>query len=585
MLETFKKIWVLFNNRERKQFILIFVLMVIGSILEVLGISIILPFVAVILKPDVHGSKVMAHLVALCPSCRQGHMAIVIAVVLIVVFIIKNIFLFYIQYSRSKFVFDNAGRVGAKLLENYLYSPYTFHLQRNSAVLLRNINNELGMFANYVLLPLLTLLANAMMVLAVIVFLFLFDPLSSFIITASMGASVYCFNIFIQRRLKNYGAVRQEAITRMNKQVIQGLGSIKEAKVLRRESFFIKQYMQYAKASEQANCFSTVASIAPRYFIEAVAVVVVLGLMIFYLLHGDNPSDILIRLSIFGIAAIRIMPSASSAVGQWALLRYGLPSLDVVYKDYSEVKDVLPNEPAEVVNMPFEHAVELKNISYYYHGFDSPALENINIEIKKGQAIAFVGSSGAGKTTLIDIILGLLKPSSGQILVDGSNIQQNMAAWQANLGYIPQSIYLMDDSIKNNVAFGVPEAEISEEKLWQVLKMAQLKEFVESLPDGINTVIGELGVRLSGGQRQRIGIARALYHDSEILVMDEATAALDNETEQEVIKAIDMLCGQKTIIIIAHRLSTVKNCNVIYRLEAGKIVDSGSYEKVIGHLH
>jgi len=379
-----------------------------------------------------------------------------------------------------------------------------------------------------------------------------------------------------------YGEYHREANEEILRCMAHGLGGIKEVKVLHKEDYFLAQYLKYAKKCAKFNGFIYTMSNSPRYFIEVVTIAVVLGVMIMLMLSGTSSQAILLKLSILGVASMRLLPSANRLVGSMIRVRYGARTLDNIYRDSVEL-DYKVTLPAITNDKPlcFDHKVELKQISFQYPNSDSIALDKINLTINKGQSVAFVGHSGAGKSTLVDIILGILQPSSGEILIDGQEMFANLPAWQNKLGYIPQVIYLADDTIKSNIAFGMSADEINESRVWQVLKMAHLDEVIAGLPDGIETVIGERGLRLSGGQRQRLGIARALYHNPEVLIMDEATSALDHQTEQEVIRSIDELSLEKTIIIIAHRFTTIRNCHTIFFMEKGRLVDQGNYEELL----
>ncbi|MBE9069077.1 ATP-binding cassette domain-containing protein, partial [Leptolyngbya cf. ectocarpi LEGE 11479] len=341
----------------------------------------------------------------------------------------------------------------------------------------------------------------------------------------------------------------------------------------------------------------------PRVAIEAILVIFLVLFVSISLVYSEGGiQELTAVLGVFAVAGMRIIPSSSMFLQSLASLRNGTHTLDVLYHDLREIEtyiaqndqkmsliqkssEVKANDKAENHSLSFNSSIQLNQVTYNYPEVETPALNNLSLNLKKGQSIAFIGKSGAGKTTLVDLILGLLVPNGGDVRVDDVSIYKDIRAWQNLVGYIPQTIFLMDDTIERNIAFGVPDDLIDHTKLQKAIEAAQLGEFINSLPENINTVVGERGVRLSGGQRQRIGIARALYHEREILVLDEATSALDNETEQLVSESISALAGTKTLIIIAHRLSTIEKCDYVYMLQSGEIIKSGSYQEVVSASH
>jgi ABC-type multidrug transport system fused ATPase/permease subunit len=366
----------------------------------------------------------------------------------------------------------------------------------------------------------------------------------------------------------------------MFQQVNQSLGAIKEVKTLGRENFFSKAFsghlLKYSYAQQTATLFAQ----SGRFFAEPMAIGLILGIMIFYLNTGKTTSSILITFSLFAVAAMRVLPSINRLNWGFTVIRFGIPSLDEVFSHLKKCEKFIIEDLARkaIDRISFDNQIEFRNVSYKYRNSENHSLESFSLVITKKSKVALVGASGAGKSTAINLILGLLKPSSGDVLVDGKNIHESLFSWQQQIGYVPQSIYVLDDTIQNNVAFGVEKEFLDEEKVWAALQLAQLDSFVKGLPGGLDTMIGENGVRFSGGQRQRIGIARALYHEPKVLIMDEATAALDNKTEYSLINSIENLNEKCTVIWVAHRLSTVKNCDVIFFLNHGRMVASGSYD-------
>lgn len=585
-MQTIKKILYLFSDREKIQIGLIFLLMLFGAGLETFSVGLIPPFVALLGNPEIiQKQKILNWLYSALRADSSQTFLLWISVIILAIYLLKNAYLAALTYLQYYFLYKKQISLSSRLLQSYLYSPYTFHLQRNSAELVRNITSEVPqVFAN-VLLPALTLAAEMMVMSCITLLLVMVEPVASAIAAIFLGASIFWLNGTIRKQMSGQGLIRQEQSGQMIQWVNQSLGGIKEAKVLGRETFFLEAFTKSTQAFGKANLFVGLATQLPNLFIDTVLIASVLLIVIFSLIQGREIQSILPMLSLFAIAALRLMPSAKRIVSTITTIRYFKYSVDLIYQDLVSLEKS-PSSLQETNNfvvpeIHFEKSIELQNIHYLYPNAAKSSLSGISISISKGQSIAFIGTSGAGKTTIVDIILGLLTPSQGEILVDGKNILTNLASWQQQIGYIPQSIYLSDDTIRNNIAFGLASHEINEEQVWAAIKASQLEELIHGLPEQLDTLVGERGIRLSGGQRQRIGIARALYHDPEVIVMDEATAALDNTTEREFMCALESMTRQKTMIMIAHRLSTVKNCDRLYFLQAGQVVAMGTYDELM----
>jgi len=366
-------------------------------------------------------------------------------------------------------------------------------------------------------------------------------------------------------------------------QVHQSLGSIKEIKILGREKFFNEIFCSHMWGYTYTYRISTMIGQSGRFIVESISIALVLGIVILLLSSGRHPSEVLVIFSLFAVALVRLIPTVNRL--NWAItqIKFGIPSLDEVFAQFRNCEKLIEEVSSEknVDSINFERQIEFRNVTHKYEDSDKRSLDSVSITIPKNNSVALVGSSGAGKTTVIDLLLGLLKPVSGEVLVDGKDMHQSLLSWQKQIGYVPQSIYLIDDTVRNNVAFGVKQELINDEKVWNALRLAQLESFVGELPENLDTMVGENGVRFSGGQRQRIGIARALYHDPQVLIMDEATAALDNETERALMESIEVLSGERTIVLIAHRITTVKKCDIIFFLSNGRLMAKGTYDSLL----
>lgn len=585
MNNLISKLFYIFNRQEKFQIGIIFLLMLGGAGLETLGVGLIPPFVTLLSNPEfIQKQQFLYWLYGRLGTTSSQVFLLWISIILLGIYLFKNIYLSLITYWQYHFLYIKQVALSNRLLAAYLYSPYTFHLQRNSAELVRNITSEILQIFSGVLSPMLILVTELMVMSCIVILLAIAEPLSSAIAAIFLGISIFCLNKIIRKQMNVQGVIRQEESRRMIQWVHQGLGGIKETKVLGREAFFLTAFANSVNAFGKANFIFSLTNQLPNLFIDAILISAVLLIVIFSLIQGREIQSILPMLSLFAIAALRLMPSAKRIVSTVGTIQYSKYSVDLIYQDLFALENLSPKSLTQtdtISSSPFQKEIALHNIFYQYPNSPQPSLSGISLSIKKGEAIALIGASGSGKTTLVDVILGLLTPSQGEILVDRENILNNLANWQRQIGYIPQSIYLCDDTIRGNIAFGLPLDQINEEQVWESLKAAQLEELVRDLPDQLDTLVGERGIRLSGGQRQRIGIARALYHDPEILIMDEATAALDNTTEREFMEALEAMAGHKTMIMIAHRLTTVKNCDRLYLMKSGIIADVGTYNELI----
>jgi ABC-type multidrug transport system fused ATPase/permease subunit len=560
-------------------------MMMVAAGLEILGIGMIPAFVAIVASPErVLEYEPIQPLLEFLNINTARELLIWGSGALLGSFILKSSYKLFFNYFQARYIYNRRYQISHRMMSSYMQAPYTFHLERNTAELLRNITQEVNILIGNVLTMLLDISKQAVITISILLFLFIAEPFVTLLVIAFSGLASGSFLYMTKKKVKAYGKREQQHRREMIKAVNQGLGGIKIARVLNRESEFIEKFRTEVRNSTRLLTYMTYTKKIPQPLIETTAVMAMLLIASFLVWQGRPMEVIVPTLTLFAVAIVRLMPAVKSLTSDYTNLIYNIVALDPIYSDLKElehsskkfIKERKASQPLKL-----EHLVEARSVNYVYPNSDEQALKGVSFKIPKGHAVGFVGESGAGKTTVVDLLLGLMEPSSGEILVDGKNIHDHLSAWQQNIGYIPQSIYLADETLRSNIAFGIPEKEIDDEKVMRALELAQLKELIERLPDGMETILGENGTRLSGGQRQRVGIARALYHDPEVLVMDEATSALDNITEKEITMAIELLKGDRTIIMIAHRLSTVENCDVLYLMKDGEITDSGSYEELV----
>ena len=579
-MNIINKLSFLLDRQQKRGLVFIFILMFVGMVFESLGVALILPLLAAVLNPDsINTYPIVSEVSNFIGITTQKQLIIGSLVSIVAVYFVKAAVLLYSGWILGKFTARLKVNISQKLFTTYMRQTYVFHLQRNSAQLIRNVTDEV-FYLVLSIASVLSLISEFLIIVGIGAMLFIVEPLGliSIIVTVTLFGSL--FYVLTRGRTLELGEQRQFHEFQVLQHLQQGIGGFKDATLLGREENFIKQYVHHSSASAKVGVVYGVLMALPRHMFELLAVMV-LSVFIFVLLFVlDKDADVIIpSLGVFVMAAFKIMPSANKIIGNVQSLRFGLPVINRIYDEMLlPIKEGSHNED---IQKKLTNNIHIKDVDFQYSESSDSAIYAVNININDGSVVGFIGPSGAGKSTLINVILGLLKPVKGQVLVNEMDIQNNMRSWQNRIGYVPQSIYLTDDTLKNNVAFGIPEVEIDIQLVNDAISQSQLKEFVEDLPQGIETMVGENGVRLSGGQRQRIGIARALYHHPSVLVLDEATSALDSVTESEVMDTIESLHGNKTIIIIAHRMSTLKNCDHIYKLKNGTIIDQGSFDKMV----
>lgn len=583
MFLLIKQLISIFDRKDYPKFFLLFLAILISSFFEILGIGLVLPFITLLSNPSLlQTNEKISFIYQIFNFQSFQQFMLVLAVAIIVVFIIKNIFLFFSSFWQARFVFSKQVFLTNKLFRAYLLSPYSFHLSFNFAKLQRNLF-LIEQIMQGVVLSLFYVLTEIVIVVCLFSILLCMRPFLTLSIAALLGVIMWAYFQLTKQKLYVWGSVINTERALALQQIHQGLGSIKEVKLLGKEEFFIHRYRSAWETLSRFMARGNVVTTSIRFFTELVIVVVMMSLMIGFLLISQDFQKAFMTISLFAIVAVRLMPSLNRISSGLSTIRFYIRSFREVYDDIMFCEKRIKAHLVEKSDkkIVFNESIEVKQVSFTYENTTKVVLENVSLTIKKNSIVGFIGPSGAGKTTMIDIILGLLVPTKGQVLVDGEDIQQKLSSWQRKIGYIPQTIYLADDTIRNNIAFAVDKKDINEEHVWEALRLAQLEDFVKSLPQGLDTFVGERGVRLSGGQKQRIGIARALYNHPEIIVMDEATSALDNETEREFMKALDFLSGKKTILIIAHRLTTVQHCDNIFFFKEGKFLIEGTYNDLL----
>lgn len=574
-MKIVKKLGKLMNAKQKKQMGGLVVLMLIGALLETASISLVIPVISALMQPK----KLMEYMpvrwfyeIFHIQSTLQ--FTVIVMLALIAAFILKNVFLFFQQKKVYHFVYTNQFYTAERLLRSYLKKDYEYFLNADTATIQRSIAADVNnMYA--LILAMLQVVSESIVFFTIGISLLVFDPVMTLVIAALLIITLLVIKKIIKPIMHKTGRENQDYGASMYQWIGQAVTGIKEVKITGKEQYFIEEYMKQGKGFIAAMERFCLFSNSPKLLIETVCIAGLVAYMLVLVLMGQDIGAQMPVLSAFAVAAVRLMPSASRINNQLTQMAYCEPFFmnvsDNLVEDISEENTDLSYAVDAKDKLPVTKEIVLQDITYAYPNTDKLIFDQAKMTIKVGTAIGIVGGSGAGKTTIVDILLGLLKVKSGTVYADGVNVMEHYREWLKNIGYIPQMISLLDADIRKNVAFGVREEDIDEEKLWHALKEAQLDEFVNSLPDKEYTGVGERGIRISGGQRQRIGIARALYHDPEVLILDEATSALDNETEAAIMDSINRLHGRKTLIIIAHRLQTIEKCDEVYRVENGKI--------------
>lgn len=569
------KLGYIFDKRDKRKLALLTAAIAAGSFLELLAVMVFMPFIDVLQHPEsVQRTWYLKMVYDFFGFRSAEQFMVLLAAAIIGIYLIKNAYLILEKDYIFRFSYNTQMKLSTRLLSAYMKEPYTFHLNNNIAILQRSLYEDTSRFMQVILYA-LELGAELAVSGVLVIYLLVISKSITIIVLGFLAVFVGGFLMISRKYSRRLGMENQNYEGKIFQWMNQALGGIKEIKILERENYFTDEYRKYWKKYARGLRIARTISILPKYTVEAVSMTGLLSAVIVKLLFGEADMVYFVsQLAVFAVAAMRLMPSVGRINEHASNMLYALPSVELVYHDLVGIEGLTQKDGQECMeDWKLQKGICVQDVSYHYPDTDEWVLEHVNFTIEKGTTVAFIGSTGSGKTTMVDIILGLLAPVKGAVMADEINIHEQAKTFHAQVGYIPQTIYLSDDTIRNNIAFGVQEGQIDENAVMAAVEKAQLKEFIESLPLGLDTIVGDRGVRLSGGQRQRIGIARALYHDPEILVLDEATSALDNETESAVMEAIENLQGMKTMIIIAHRLTTIRNVDAIYEVENGRIAE------------
>ena len=579
----FGKISYIFDKKQKKQLAVLGVMIFFGGLLETLGVGGMLPVVTALLTPEELVGYINRYdfLQKICNVLHiqdAGQITMALLIGLMVIYVVKNLYILFLTYKQNSFITRNRNKMISRVMAEFLNRPYEKYLGADIPTVFRITDSDIPQTFSLIL-AMLQLASEVVVSLLIFVVLLWQNVFMTLFIIAVFGLlTLFIIKVF-KPALNRIGAKNQSIQSRIAKWRIQATYGLKDVKVLNREEFFVRNYYETGRVGADVARNYAVLNNTPRLLIETVFIVSVLSFVAVYIGGGGEAEAITKTIATFGVAAIRVLPSVNRINTYITEIAYNQPSLDFVYENLQEgmktdamLAERKANSQTEKIRL--EDKIELDHISFHYPDSPKAIFKDAHMTVPRGKSVGIIGASGAGKSTIVDVLLGLLHAQEGKITCDGVDIFKNYESWLAQVGYIPQSIYLIDESIRDNIAFGIDADKIDDKRLWEVLEEAQLKEFIEELPEGLDTTIGDRGVRLSGGQRQRIGIARALYNDPEILVFDEATSALDNDTEAAVMEAVNSFHGKKTMIIIAHRLNTIEKCDIIYKVENAKLVET-----------
>lgn len=578
MLKIIKKMNLLLDRKQKRSMVWIVLMMLVGGVLESLGVTMLVPIITVVIDPvQVERNKYLSAIYDALGLENTTQFAVVMLVAFVGIIVLKNVYLFFQQKVQLRFVYTNQFATSRRMMINFMQRPYEYYLNADTSVIQRNITSDVNNMYGLIL-SCLQLCSECIVFACLVGVLLAIDAQMIIMVAVLMVVLLFLIKKVLKPIMVRAGQDNQDYYSGLYKWIEQSVMGIKEIKIANKENYFINEYAKcgagYVNSVQKYNIYNA----TPRLLIETVCIAGMISYFIVIILRGAQVTELLPQLSALAMAAMRLLPSVNRINNYQTSISYFEPFFMGVSDNLQEeihdkkvsyaAEDYLQKK--EVEKLEIKKEISLQDITYKYPHTDVLIFDHADMVIPVGNSVGIVGTSGAGKTTIVDILLGLLQIESGRILADGVEVREHYESWLKNIGYIPQTIFMIDSTIRKNVAFGYAEDEIDDEKVWRALKEAQLDEFVRGLPEGLDTSIGERGIRISGGQRQRIGIARALFEDPEVLVLDEATSALDNETEAAIMDSINRLHGRKTLIIIAHRLQTIEKCDMVYRVENGK---------------
>ena len=580
---TFKKLLTILDASFKRQALFLQVFLVIGVLFESVGLGMIIPLVAVITDPKASQQNFFIKgLKSVTGEISNANLVFVVLGCFVFFYVIKTVFLSFLVWKQSAFTQGLSRNVSTRLYRGYLLQPYAFFLDKNSGVLMKNVVSEISAFTGYVQ-GFMYLQTELSVLAGIVATLFYLQPVGALIVFCFVGGVSYLLFSFSKKKVTVWGKERQKNDALRSKNLSQGLTGISELKLFHKENYFLQKYDQFNKLFYHSQRRVQFIQQVQRFYLELVLIVSIVIIALTVILRGQSIALILPSLSLFLFASLRLLPSANRVIANLQTMRFTKPGVDLVYNEFSgfvsENKTTVPVTEGKIKTI--SESIRLKNIGFSYPSAQKQALEAVNINIPIGSVIGVIGQSGSGKTTLVNVMTGLLHPDSGAILIDDMDVTDSIGELQKFIGYVPQTIFLVDDTLKRNIAFGIPDEEIDHDKLFSVIEAAQLDTVVDQMPEGVDTMVGERGVKLSGGQRQRIGIARALYNNPEVLILDEGTSALDTETENYIMESVAKLKGKLTIILIAHRYSTLHFCDMVYKMQDGKIVSKGKLEELV----
>lgn len=593
-MNVIQRVIRILTEKQKRMLVLLLFMMLCGAALETMGTSMLIPFITVAMEPESIYENQYLHMVYEAFGLRDTNgFLILLALALCVIFIVKNVYLFFLYYAQYRFIYNGQFHTSRNLFRDYVKRPYEFYLDASTPVVMRHIMSDVNGSYN-LLLTFLQFFTELFIFGALLALALIISPAMTLVMCVVLGGILGANKKLLGPVLRRFGHEVQVNSALTTKWIMQAVNGMKETKVLNKEKYFVEQYEKSADLLNGIQKKQNSLQNIPRLLIETVCMCGILLIVAVFLAQGNDITEMLKQVGMLAAVAIKLMPSANKLSTYINNIAYYEPSLTAVesiivdsHKHMDQKKEDRDLKQAQsrngdqaqaaeqradgygaaVIPMEFHREVKLEHITYRYPNTEKDILKDASVSIPIGKSVGFIGPSGAGKSTTVDILLGLLVPQEGRVTVDGTDIRSNLPGWYARVGYVPQMIFMLDDTIRNNVAYGVAEEEIDEEQVWYALREAQMDEFVRGLPEGLDTSIGERGVRISGGQRQRLGIARALYTSPEIMIFDEATSALDNDTEAAIMEAIERFHGKKTLVIIAHRLTTIEKCDAVYRVE------------------